>query len=130
VTGFGLLNHLLEMLRASGVGAAVDLDAVPALPGALEALATGARSTAHPANAGAASPALEGTDAVPAARLALLLDPQTAGGLLAGVPTDRLAACLAALRAAGCPEAIAIGAVVAGRPIVRLELGAAPVIDS
>ena len=42
----------------------------------------------------------------------LLADPQTAGGLLAGVPAQRLAACLAALRAAG-DDARVIGTVAA-----------------
>lgn len=120
VTGFGLLNHLLEMLRASKVAAVVDLDRVPALPGALEALAGGVRSTLHPANLAAAAPLLDGAAAVPQARLALLLDPQTAGGLLAGVPAARAAACLATLRAAGHAAAI-IGQVTAGPPRVRLE---------
>ncbi|MFC7540794.1 selenide, water dikinase SelD [Siccirubricoccus deserti] len=60
VTGFGLLNHLAEMLEASGVAAALDPHAVPALAGAAEVLAAGARSTLHPANAAAAGPRLGG----------------------------------------------------------------------
>ena len=36
----------------------------------------------------------------------LLTDPQTSGGLLAGVAQDRTADCLAALRAAGLDAAI------------------------
>lgn len=51
VTGFGLLGHLGEMLDASGCGAWLDLGALPVLPGALEALAGGVRSTLHPGNA-------------------------------------------------------------------------------
>ena len=39
VTGFGLAGHLGAMTRASGVGAAVVLEALPVLPGALELLA-------------------------------------------------------------------------------------------
>lgn len=37
VTGFGLLGHLLEMTRATkGIGATLDLEKIPLLPGALE----------------------------------------------------------------------------------------------
>jgi selenide,water dikinase len=36
VTGFGLLGHLRQMLRASGVAARIEADAVPILPGAAE----------------------------------------------------------------------------------------------
>ena len=89
VTGFGLMNHLAEMLRASGVSAELDVSALPALPGAEELLASGLRSTAHEQNRKIAKairiePAAQGH-----ARLELLFDPQTAGGFLAGVPETR-----------------------------------------
>ncbi|WP_343898106.1 selenide, water dikinase SelD, partial [Craurococcus roseus] len=120
VTGFGLLGHLLEMLRASGVGALVDVGTVPALEGALEVLRGGVRSTLHPGNEAHARPDLDGADALSPERLALLLDPQTAGGLLAGVPAERAEACLASLRGAGDARAAVIGRVVPGEPRVQL----------
>ena len=36
VTGFGLLGHLLEICRAAHVGARIDFDSVPLLPGAVD----------------------------------------------------------------------------------------------
>ena len=105
VTGFGLAGHLLEMLRASHVTAVLWPDAVPVLPGALELAARGVESTLAPENHRLLAPA------GPHPRAAVLVDPQTSGGLLAGVPAERAEACLGALRAAGVAAAI-IGRVV------------------
>ncbi|MCX7383721.1 MAG: selenide, water dikinase SelD [Alphaproteobacteria bacterium] len=102
VTGFGLGGHLGEMLRASGCSA--ELSDLPALPGALELAASGIASTMAPAN-------LDSLDLTSERGLELLADPQTSGGLLAGVSDGP--ACLAALRAAGV-EAALIGHVTAG----------------
>lgn len=114
VTGFGLAGHLIEMLRASGVDAELELARLPALPGALEVMEEGIVSTLHPANARvrASFAASDATDGEP--RVALLFDPQTAGGLLAGIPADRADAVVEALRAAGYERACRIGTVSAG----------------
>lgn len=83
VTGFGLAGHLDEMLRASGLGAKLDLAALPCLAGAEDLAAQGIASTIAPANRAA----LLGRIAAPAGpKAALLFDPQTAGGFLAAVP--------------------------------------------
>ena len=50
VTGFGLLGHLLEMLRASGMDAVLDPEAIPALDGALPLLGRGVTSSLHADN--------------------------------------------------------------------------------
>jgi selenide, water dikinase len=123
VTGFGLLGHLREMLTASAVDAWLDPEAIPALDGAMSLLAAGLASSLHPANT--AELALLAPDGAPAdATLArLLLDPQTAGGLLAGVPADQATACRDELCRLGY-RAGEIGIVVprAGeRPQVRLD---------
>jgi selenide,water dikinase len=47
VTGFGLLGHLLEMLRASNMNAVLDPDAIPALDGAVSLLDRGITSSLH-----------------------------------------------------------------------------------
>lgn len=108
ITGFGLAGHLLEMLEASGVSAALDLRALPLLPGATELAAQGVASTLAPENARLLRLALGGEAREPLA--ALLIDPQTSGGLLAGVPATEADSCLAALLATGLEAAI-IGAV-------------------
>ena len=112
VSGFGLAVHLGEMLEASGVGAVLDLDRVPALPGASGALARGLRSTFHSQNVAAAL-RVWGAVETDAAGAALLVDPQTSGGLLIGVEAGAEAALVDSLVAAGDRGACAIGQVVA-----------------
>jgi selenide,water dikinase len=124
VTGFGLLGHLLEMLQASGMDAVLDPDAIPALDGALALFDRGMTSSLHADNV-AALTALGAIQNHPLAPL--LIDPQTAGGLLAGIPADLAAACCARLCELGYRAAV-IGRVMearGGQPRVDLEAGAA-----
>ena len=124
VTGFGLAGHLVEMVRASAVEVAIAAADLPILDGALDCLAAGIQSSLHGENARQAR-SIRGSDA--AALHPILFDPQTAGGLLASVPAERAAHCLAALREAGCADAAIVGAVApqgdAARPI-RVHPGA------
>ena len=110
VTGFGLMNHLAGMLRASGVSAELDVAALPALPGALELLGSGLRSTAHEQNRSVVKAVRAAPEASRHPRFELLFDPQTAGGFLAGVPESNTGF-LEALAEAGV-EATRIGAVI------------------
>jgi len=115
VTGFGLAGHLGEMLRASKTSAVLDLDALPALPGALSLLGRGIRSTAHPENARARRAMLVDPDTARSPALDLLFDPQTSGGLLLGVAPERSPALLSAVSLAG-GAAVVIGRVEPARP--------------
>jgi selenide,water dikinase len=115
VTGFGLVGHLREMLRASRLAGRIELGDVPSLPGALELLARGWRSSADAANRGFLDGAEIAVEARDETRLALLCDPQTSGGLLAAVPAPACAGLLEALAVAGVAAA-AIGELVAGPP--------------
>jgi selenide,water dikinase len=114
VTGFGLAGHLVEMLEASRVKATIGLAACPRYPGVDRLLAAGIRSSLLPENLALREGLAVETDDEEAA-LALLFDPQTSGGLLAGVPAEAAARCLATLMAAGI-EAAAIGTVSPSRP--------------
>ena len=109
ITGFGLLGHLNEMLSASPPEIEVQLEAqaVPALPGALELLHQGWRSTLAPANAAALAswPGLQGV------RAELLVDPQTCGPLLVALPLPQASACVEALHGRGWSEAAVIAQV-------------------
>lgn len=112
LTGFGLLGHLVEMTRPSGVDAELDLTALPLLEGAEETVAAGILSSLQPANVRLRRAIRDQAAWVEHPRYPLLFDPQTAGGLLASVPAERAEACLAALHALGYARAAIIGRVL------------------
>jgi len=97
VTGFGLAGHLHEMLEASGLAAVLQREAIPALPGARALAAHGIESTLAVDNRRILG---DTPDA------ALLVDPQTSGGLLMGFPASRAPTCLQALQDGGINAAI------------------------
>ena len=112
VTGYGLLGHLVEMVRASNVDATLHLPSVPLLDGVRETLGMGIISSLQPQNVRLRR-AIRNIDEAGRHPLYLaLFDPQTAGGLLASVPAARAVACVAALRAAGYSTTAIIGAVL------------------
>ncbi len=115
VTGFGLLGHLRQMLRASGVAARLEAAAVPLLPGALELAATARFPGGTLRNLADLREDVLFTEELPEARRTLLADAQTSGGLLMSVPGEVLPDLLQ--RLAGRSEVAAvIGEVVEGPP--------------
>ncbi|MGF1548791.1 MAG: selenide, water dikinase SelD [Thiotrichales bacterium] len=112
LTGFGLLGHLVEMTRPSEVDAEIELAALPVLDGAEETVAAGVLSSLQPANTRLRRAIRDQDAAVAHPRYPLLFDPQTAGGLLAGVPASAADACLAELRRLGYTDAARIGRVL------------------
>jgi selenide,water dikinase len=114
VTGFGLLGHLMEMVRASRVDVVLDLGALPVLDGALETTRQGIFSTLQPANIRLRCSIRDPGATVGHPAFPLIFDPQTSGGLLASVPEGEAQECVDALRRAGYAGAAVVGRVVAG----------------
>ena len=112
LTGFGLLGHLVEMTRPSGVDAEIHLSALPLLDGAQECVEAGITSSLQSANVRLRRALRNQEEFVKHPRYPLIFDPQTAGGLLASVPADRVDACIAALKAQGYPHACKIGRIL------------------
>ncbi|MEZ5831795.1 MAG: selenide, water dikinase SelD [Dongiaceae bacterium] len=108
VTGFGLVGHLDEMLTASGAKAELDLASLPLYQDVLALAKQGLVSTLLPENL-ARLGLLAGHIDEPTK--AILFDPQTSGGLLAGVPASVAADCVSELQAAGYEHAVVIGQV-------------------
>jgi len=116
VSGFGLLGHLGEMLRASGpaVGADLALSTLPWLPGAAEQFSAGVQSSLQRNNEAALADFEAAGSAANGWQARLAVDPQTSGGLLAALPAERADDCVAALRGAGYGTTAVIGTVTAG----------------
>ena len=112
LTGFGLLGHLLEMTRPSAVDAELELSSLPILEGAAETAAAGILSSLQPANVRLRRALRNQAEALSHPNYPLLFDPQTAGGLLASVPSATADACLAELNALGYTQACRIGRVL------------------
>ncbi len=111
ITGFGLAGHLLEMMKANNVEVELRICDLPALDGALNTLGDKIFSSLHLDNKLVQEHIYNHEAFRDDSIFELLFDPQTAGGLVASIPEARAEACLAELRAAGCPHATAIGRV-------------------
>jgi selenide,water dikinase len=93
VTGFGLLGHASHVARASGVTLRFSVASIPVFAGAAEAWARGIRTGGAERNLEYVKPLVDWGTSTEAQR-ALLVDPQTSGGLLVAVGPDRAAAYL------------------------------------
>ncbi|NOR80607.1 MAG: selenide, water dikinase SelD [Methyloprofundus sp.] len=88
VTGFGLLGHLNELCLASSCAASLNLNAIPLLPGT-EALALKSiKSSLYEQNRHALNTQQWPESITQQARFQLLFDPQTSGGLIAGISAE------------------------------------------
>ncbi len=126
VTGFGLLGHLSEMVRQSGVTAEITADRVPVLPEALEYVREQMISGAIERNIEYAQQFVEVASGVNPDLAWVLYDPQTSGGLLMAIEEERAHALVERLHAEGVEHAAIIGHVVeesAGRIVVTGEGG-------
>ena len=111
VTGFGLVGHLLEMIKPSHVDVEIDLNSIPLLEGAIDTSQLNILSSLHPANLRAQNAILNRDDARGKTTYPLLFDPQTSGGLLASVPSSKADQCLTVLNDSGFTKAAVIGTV-------------------
>ncbi len=112
VSGFGLAGHLGELLDASGVSAAVQLDQVLIHDRVLEFIEQGVYAGGLRSNREYVLPRMRGADERNP-RVTALFDPQTSGGLLVAVALEGAAAMRTELREAGVESAV-IGEIRAG----------------
>jgi selenide, water dikinase len=120
VTGFGLLGHLHNLLRASGVGARIQAGAVPLFARVRELAAQGAVPGGTTRNLEAAADYTRWDAGVPGVMRIVLADAQTSGGLLVAVAPDAAARLLGELASRGT-LAVVIGEVL-DRPAGAVEV--------
>lgn len=100
VTGFGLFGHSHEVASRSGVRIVIEADRLPWLQGAMEAAEAGIRTGGDGRNRDFVGDALE-VAGQPEYVAALGFDPQTSGGLLISIPSEKRAVLEAEADAAG-----------------------------
>ena len=126
VTGFGLVGHLLGMLRSSDVGARLSLGAVPVLDGAVELLGRDVAPGGTRRNLSSADPEVAWGDDLDSTARLLLCDAQTSGGLLMAVAPDALDALLAALERHGVATRAVVGEILEQPPSASRLLEVTP----
>lgn len=126
ITGFGLMGHSRELALASGVSLEIEVERIPRIDGALDAIRMGAIPAGLLANRDFAECVT--CDAAGAsisdAMRALLYDPQTAGGLLISVAAVAADELLASLKAGGiyaCRVGCVVGRRAAGEHLILLR---------
>ncbi len=109
VTGFGLLGHLLEMVREDPISAEIHYEALPFLPGLHDAIGAGICPGGTKRNLAYSSQWCAFDDDVSENARLEMADAQTSGGLLIACPADRADDLEAALREANASSAARIG---------------------
>ncbi|HEY6007610.1 MAG TPA: selenide, water dikinase SelD, partial [Geobacteraceae bacterium] len=112
VTGFGLLGHLSEMLRASGVGAVLNLPRVPVLEEAWSLVRQGIAPGGSRRNLEFLRERTVAAPGVGEDDLLVLADAQTSGGLLIALPADNVERLKAELGRRQVPVVAEIGEIV------------------
>ena len=112
VTGFGLIGHLLGMLD-DDVSAELVFDDIPILLEAIELAAAGVLPGGSERNLGSMADRVT-ADGVDDARLKVLFDAQTSGGLLIAVAAEATERLHSELAARGVTSAATIGRLIAG----------------
>ncbi len=111
VTGFGLLGHLSEMCRASGVSVDIWFDRLPVLPGAADLARQGVVPGGTRRNLDFVEAWTAFDESLEPWQRLLCADAQTSGGLVLCVPPGNVDSAVAALEKRSTPAAAVIGRV-------------------
>jgi len=90
ITGFGFLGHAMEMADASGVALKFDFKSIPLISCARKYAEQGCFAGGAFDNKGHFEAKVKFADTIDEENQMLLFDPQTSGGLLLGIPSNKL----------------------------------------
>lgn len=121
VTGFGLLGHLLEICRGSGLAAEMDWQQVPILSAARHLVEAGYVTGASDRNWASYGTHITLPAGDSSSMRKLLTDPQTSGGLLVACAPEAADAVLDVFRAQGFAQAAVIGRLDTGKPGITIK---------
>lgn len=116
ITGYSLLGHGLEMANASGISLKLEFEKIPFISSARKYAEKGCFAGGAFDNKSHFESQVKFVDSIDEENQMLLFDPQTSGGLLLGVPQDKLESFISRAREAN-QAAWLIGSVAAGAGI-------------
>ncbi len=120
VTGFGLLGHLLELCKGSGLSASVNYAALPVLPNVLNYIPQGCVTGASGRNWDGYGQHVVFDPGFGPTERALLSDPQTSGGLLISCAPEVVTEVLSIFLQQGFDHAVVIGELAEGKPQINV----------
>ena len=121
VTGFGLLGHLMEVCKGSGLRAKVNFADLPFLPRARELAEAGFITGASGRNWASYGDAVQLPASFSDSQRALLTDPQTSGGLLVSCSPEEVTEVLSIFLQQGFTHVSVIGEMLEGEPGIEVN---------
>lgn len=113
ITGFGIIGHSLEMAKGSKVQINLFYDKLPFYPNAAAMYLKGETTGSNKANRKLAEGVFKSIRKLSREEEDLLFDPQTSGGLLLSVPSEKAEDLVMELKKAGIKAAAVVGEVIA-----------------
>lgn len=112
ITGFGLIGHLAEMTRGSGVGAHIQLSDVPTIPGLWDLAEQGVAPGGTNRNLKSVRDVVLWENGISSEARTVLCDAQTSGGLLISVASEKANQLMDALQSRNVADAAVIGEII------------------
>ncbi len=121
ITGFGLIGHAIEMVLGSQVGMVIHSKRIPIFPEALEYAKLGMVPGGARSNRDFFSCRVQILSDISDLLLDLFYDPQTSGGLLISLPSDKAEELVQTLKKEENIDAVVVGSVVA-EPLGKIQI--------